>query len=395
MKKTLLYCICFVVIICNFFSLNSFATIEEENNTDFEQNQVIEESQQVQNIEEQCQAEVKNAGQVKDSEENPNIKVQDVTLEILNGAYKGKEVTADYVITEKENAEKIQLQVGDEVNVVMYGDLQGNLFVKIQSLNRNTYVIIMFLIILISLLLLYEKHAIKPALSCLITVLLLYFLLFKQLINGQNIILISLLFGVLLLIIETIINTGLNKKIWISLAGTITGVLGSIIVEAIFIILTRINIDLQSISGISNSTLVIAGCIVTTFGCCINIAIHIIQNLDKKKIETKDFFRKDLFKLGIIYGSQQAIKYINLAIMLFAGLYLETIVVNSENYNNLLSSLNQDSIFAGMISITSTCCGIIISVVITSIFYALINSKKTIYKTMSDNKIEGKRSLKI
>ena len=353
MKKTLLYCICFVVIICNFFSLNSFATIEEENNTDFEQNQVIEESQQVQNIEEQCQAEVKNAGQVKDSEENPNIKVQDVTLEILNGAYKGKEVTADYVITEKENAEKIQLQVGDEVNVVMYGDLQGNLFVKIQSLNRNTYVIIMFLIILISLLLLYEKHAIKPALSCLITVLLLYFLLFKQLINGQNIILISLLFGVLLLI------------------------------------------NLQSISGISNSTLVIAGCIVTTFGCCINIAIHIIQNLDKKKIETKDFFRKDLFKLGIIYGSQQAIKYINLAIMLFAGLYLETIVVNSENYNNLLSSLNQDSIFAGMISITSTCCGIIISVVITSIFYALINSKKTIYKTMSDNKIEGKRSLKI
>ena len=395
MKKTLLYCICIVVIIGNSFCLNIFATSELEENQKVEQSQSIEEPKQVQNFEEHCQAEVKVAGEIRDSEENYNIKIQEVTLEILNGRYKGKEVTANYDITEKENAEKFQLRVGDEVNVIMAGDVQGNLFVAIKSLNRNTYIIVMFIIILVAILLLYEKHAIKPILSCLITVLLVYFLLFKQLINGHNVIVISLLLGLLLSIIESVINTGLNKKIWISLVGTIAGVLGSIIFSTIFIILTRVNIDLQIISSISSSKLILAGSIVTTFGVCISIAIHIIQNLDKKKIETKDFFRKDLFKLGIIYGGQQVIKYINIIIMWFAGINLEYIIVNSENYNSLLSSMNQDNIFAGMISIMSTCCGIVISVVITSIFYALINSKKTIYKTTSDNKLDGKRSLKI
>ena len=253
----------------------------------------------------------------------------------------------------------------------------------------------MFLIILISLLLLYEKHAIKPILSCLTTVLLIYFLLLKQLINGHNIILITVLLGIVLSIIESIINTGLNKKIWITLTGTVGGVIVSIILSKIFISLARINIYSQGYSNISESQLILAGSIIATIGCCLNIAIHIIQNLDKKKIETKDFFKKDLFKLGIIFGSQQAIKYINLVIMVFAGFYLENIVVNSQNYNSLLSSFNQDNVFAGMVSVMSACCGIIISIVITSIFYALINNKKTIYKTTSDNRIEGKRSLKI
>ena len=64
--------------------------------------------------------------------------------------------------------------------------------------------------------------------------------------------------------------------------------------------------------------------------------------------------------------------------MVFAGISLEWIIVNSENYNSLLSSLNQDYIFTGIISIISACCGIMISVIISSVFYALLNSKKTI-----------------
>jgi uncharacterized membrane protein len=39
--------------------------------------------------------------------------------------------------------------------------------------------------------------------------------------------------------------------------------------------------------------------------------------------------------------------------------------------------------------------GLVLSVPITSIVYAMFNRKKTIYKTVSDNKIDGKRSLKL
>ena len=48
-----------------------------------------------------------------------------------------------------------------------------------------------------------------------------------------------------------------------------------------------------------------------------------------------------------------------------------------------------------LISAMAGTIGVILTVPITSIIYACINRNKTIYKTVSENKIEGKRSLKI
>ena len=396
MKKVLLHFICLVMIVSNIFCINSYATEEEVNNQNVEQ-QVSDNLEQVQNFEEQCQAEVKVVGEIKDSEENSNIKIQEVTLKILNGTYKGKEVTGNYVISNKDAVEKVKLKVGDEVYVIISGDVQGNLFVTIQNLHRNVYIILLVVGLLIAILFLYEKHAIKPLLSCLITILLVYFMLFKQISAGHNVIFVSVLFGLILSIVEAIINNGLNKKVWISIIGIFSGVLGSIIFSIIFMNLTRINLnnDSQINSNINKNSLMLAGTIIATFGSCINISMHIIQNLDKKKIETKDFFKKDLFKLGLIFGGQQAMKFVNTLLLVFVGISFELIIVNSENYNSLLGSLSQDYSLASIILIISSCIGIILSVPITSFIYSLINSKKTIYKTISENKVDGKRSLKI
>ena len=39
--------------------------------------------------------------------------------------------------------------------------------------------------------------------------------------------------------------------------------------------------------------------------------------------------------------------------------------------------------------------GVVCTVPLTALAYAFINRKRTAYRTVSDNKIEGKRSLKI
>ena len=400
MKRILLYFICFVVIVGNIFGLNSYATGE---NVNIEQQEVSENpvqlltNEQVQNIEEFCDAEVKNMGEIKDSEENPNSKIQEVTLEILNGTYKGKEVIANYVISNKDNYEKFQLEVGDEVYVIINGDVQGNLFVSIQSLHRNVYIGVIFIICLISVVFLYEKHSIKPILSISITILLIYFGLFKLISNGFNIVLATILFAIFLTIIESIINNGFNKKIWISIIGISSGILCSTIIVVIFTGLARINVNFDSniISNINYNNLMLVGAIISSLGPCLNLSMYIIENLDKKKIETKDFFRKDLFKLGVIYGKQQAIKFINTILIAFTGISFGLIMVHSETYNVLFSCFSQDYISMGIISIIASCVGIIASVPVTSMMYSLINSKKTIYKTTSENKLDGKRSLKI
>ena len=405
MKKILLYFISFVFIINNIFCINSYATEESESNAQQEINENVivndseqpQESQQNQKIEEFCDAEVKYIGEIRDSEENQKIKMQEVTLEILEGTYKGKEVIATYNISNKEMYEKLKLEVGDEVYVIINGDVQGNLFVSIQGLHRNTYIWIILLIFFISIIFLYEKHSIKPIVSCIFLFLSIYFILFKLVSIGFNTILTMVLFLIIFVILESIINNGFNKKIWISLLGSFSGVLCSIIILFIFANLARIDIDIESpiISNMNYDHLMFVGAIISSIGVCLNLSIYIIQCLDKKKIQTKDFFRKDLFKLGVIYGKQEAIKFVNTIILVFVGVNFELIVVNCESYNNILNSLSQDYIFAGIISTISACVGVMVSVTMTSIFYALINSKKTIYKTTSANKIDGKRSLKI
>lgn len=404
MKKILLYFICFVVIISNIFCITSYGAEKGENTEQqvaetagIESPEQAQENEQTQNIEEFCNAEVKSVGEVRDSEENPNVKIQEVNLVVLDGTYKGKEVTANYVISNKENYEKLQLEVEDEVYVMINGDVQGNLFVTIQSLHRNAYIWILAIIFLIAILFLYEKHSIKPILSIVFTILLAYFGLFKLVLNGSNAVLITILFGIILTVIESIINNGFNKKIWISLLGVFFGVLCSSIIALVFASLARINIDLNSqiISDIDYNFLMFVGAIIVSFGACLNLVMHIIENLDKKKIETKDFFRKDLFKLGVIYGKQQSVKFVNAIIIIFIGINFALIIVQQQTYSNLFNSFSKDYMTMGIISVISACVGIIVSVPITAEFYSLINSKKTIYKTTSENKLDGKRSLKI
>ena len=52
-------------------------------------------------------------------------------------------------------------------------------------------------------------------------------------------------------------------------------------------------------------------------------------------------------------------------------------------------------IFKYLIILVVAGIGILLSVVVTSGVYAFLNKRKTIYKTVSDNKLDGKRSLKL
>ena len=57
--------------------------------------------------------------------------------------------------------------------------------------------------------------------------------------------------------------------------------------------------------------------------------------------------------------------------------------------------LNKETIAEEVISALAGSMGVVFTVPITAIIYALLNRKKTYYKIESENKINGKRSLKL
>lgn len=393
MKKTLLYCISFVFLISIILSNDLFATEEAPVVENVEQQQTPESIvEQVQNFEEKCKAEVKKIGEIRDSEENPNCKIQEVTLEILDGQYKDKEVTANYTIYNKDKFEKYQLEIGDELDVIIFGDMQGNLFVSIQSLHRISIISMLLFILFISIFILYGKQSLKPILSIITLMILVYFIVLSRASSEKNVIVSTIIFGIIISIIESVINNGLNKKIWISLLGVASGVLCSTVISTLFMSVSRINLNIKNDFNVQ---LIISSVIIISVGFCLNLCMQIIYNLDSGKIDTKDAFQKDLFKLGIIFGQRLSIKFIKSLIIGFIGMYFVFIVPNADNYKKVINVLNQDLVAYGIISIFSICIGMLVSIPVTSVLYSLINSKKTKYKIKSDNKVDGKRSLKI
>ena len=62
---------------------------------------------------------------------------------------------------------------------------------------------------------------------------------------------------------------------------------------------------------------------------------------------------------------------------------------------NLTDILSKEVISEYVISALAGSIGVLYTVPITSIVFAFLNRNKIIYKRVTDNKVEGKRSLKI
>ena len=69
--------------------------------------------------------------------------------------------------------------------------------------------------------------------------------------------------------------------------------------------------------------------------------------------------------------------------------------MNINNDMKFAEIFNQANIFSYLLIAIVANIGVLISVLITSSVYACFNRKKTIYKTVSENKLDGMRSLKL
>ena len=62
---------------------------------------------------------------------------------------------------------------------------------------------------------------------------------------------------------------------------------------------------------------------------------------------------------------------------------------------SLAEILNKETIAEEIISAITGSMGVVYTIPITSIVYSVLNKDKVIYKKISENKIDGKRSIKI
>lgn len=404
MKKTILVLLTTLLMI-NYFTINIFATednvsINSEYSNDAE---LIETSDDVTDTYGRI-IEVKG---VKDVTTGTVVdKVQEVIVEIIEGEYIGEEFDTTYTLS-YDIAGKImayELEVGDKVIVQLSEDMDGNVTATVQDVVRSGYIIGMFVVFLLSIVLVGGKKGIKAILGLLYTIILIYLIMIKGIFKGDNAIISSIGTSMLVILGTFIIIGGFNKKITTAAIGTLGGVVSAGLMALIFNHIAKMSGACEDAIQLSVSMseinfdfrdLLFAGIIVSALGACMDVGMSIASSLDEIKMKKSDITWTELFKSGMNIGRDVIGTMTNTLILAYVGGSLTLILLFMACNMNIIEILNKETIAEQVISAIAGSMGVIYTVPITSFIYAILNKDRVIYKKNSENRIDGKRSLKI
>ena len=339
-------------------------------------------------------------GTVKDT-------VQEVTVEITEGDYIGEEYTTDYILSYDIEGKILahELEVGDKVTVQIIEDEQGNTTATVLDVVRHEKIIILFVLFLASVLIIGGKKGLKAILGLLFTILIIYFVMIKGIFKGSDAI-ENAIFSSIIIIVGTFILIGdkIDKKIMTAAIGTFGGVLSAGIIAAIFNNLAKLtgagedaiqlSINMTTIT-FNFRDLLFAGIIVSALGACMDVGMSIASSLDEIKMKNPDITWQELWKSGMNIGRDVIGTMTNTLILAYVGGSLTLILLFMASNMSLLEILNKETIAEQVISALAGSMGVVFTVPITAIVYAVFNRDRVIYKKTSENKLNGKRCLKI
>ena len=332
--------------------------------------------------------------------------IQEVTIEILEGEYEAREFTTNYILSYDIDGKILayELEVGNKVTVELSKTPDGSVTATVQDVQRSTYIYIMFLVFLVSVILVGGKQGVKAVIGLLITIFAIYFILIKGIFSGGEPIFFSIATSAVIIVLTFLVIGGISRKIITAAIGTFGGVVMAGIMAAIFSYLAKLSGACEDAIQLSiNMTtvtfnfrdLIFAGIVVSSLGACMDVGMSIASSLDEIKNKTKDISWKELFQSGMTIGRDTIATMTNTLILAYVGGALKLILLFMACNISIGEIINKEAIAEEIISAIAGSMGVVYTVPITAFIYAFLNRNKTAYKTVSDNKIEGKRSLKI
>ncbi len=399
MKKISMLLILLLVIMS--FSLIAYATEDGAENTEGE---LLEKTT---DIITDTVAKVIKTGEVKEVVTGSmKDKVQEVTIEIIEGDYIGEEFTTNFVLSYDIEGKILayELDKGDKVIVQLAEDADGNVTATVQDVVRSNYIILMFLFFLFSIVLVGGKRGIKAIIGLLLTIIFIYLILVKRIFVGDNAIIITVITAMLIIGATFVVIGGINKKILTAAIGTLGGVITAGGVALFFNRLAKmsgacedaiqLSINMSAIS-FNFRDLLFVGIIISALGACMDVGMSIASSLDEIKMKNPDITWKELLKSGMNIGRDVIGTMTNTLILAYVGSSLTLILLFMACNMKFTEILNKETIAEQVIAAIAGSIGVVYTVPITSFVYSVLNKDRVIYNKTSENKINGKRSLKI
>ena len=413
MKKISCILIIFVLMISLFFSF-SFADEENAENTEQQTEQEQQEEQPTPEPAPEIKETVVNTyGKVTETSGvkevfNGNIadQVQEVTIEIIEGDYIGEEYTLEYVLSYDLEGKMLakELDVGDKVEVQITEDKEGNVTATINDVVRGNKIIIVCIIFLVSIVAIGGKKGLRAMIGLIFTLAIIFLFMIIRISSGTNAIVMSILVSGIAIFITFGILDGFNKKTFSAALGAFCGVLVAGIIALIFNNsakmtgayedAVRLSIDTAKIN-FNFLDVLFAGILVSAIGACMDISMSIVTGLHELKMKDSEITWKELFKEGMKIGKNNIGTMVNTLILALLGGTLSLILLFMAADMRFMEILDKEQIAEQIITAIAGSIGVVYTVPITSLIYSLMNKEKIIYRRVTENKVDGKRSLKL
>ncbi len=334
-------------------------------------------------------------------------KYQNVTVEILEGEFAGNTYEGKYCLSyDLDNKiEGYPLSKGNTVFVQISKNLlTGEQTIVVQDMVRQNYLVAMLIVFFIIVLVVGRKQGLKAIVALVVTIVAIFTIMLNAIYKGYNAIWVSVGTSVIIIVVTFIIIGGINKKSITAALGTTGGVLCAGIMASIFGVLAKLSGAQETALYLSMNTqnltfnfrdLLFAGIVVTALGACMDVGMSIASALDELKQKNKDLGKKELLKSGMNIGRDVIGTMTNTLILAYVGGEISLILLFMTGDMSFTEIINKEMIITDAISAIAASMGVIFTIPITSLIYAVFNKNSDDHTANKNSKINGQRSLTI
>lgn len=301
---------------------------------------------------------------------------QTVTLKLLSGKYKGKEVEA---VSSSSYLYGVHCVVGMKV-IASVSESSDSVYVNVYSYDRSPIIYIIIIFFLIILCIIGGKQGINSAIALIFTFICIVFLFLPMIYRGISPIFAAIIVSVLTTIVTMYLIGGISSKTFTSIIGTVLGVIISGFFALIFGHLTKISgynvSDIEQLSYVGQMTninigeLMYAGILISSLGAIMDVAMSVSSTINEIFYRNPELSSKELFKSGINVGKDMIGTMSNTLILAFTGGSLNTLVFMYAYNYPAIQIMNMYSIGIEIIQGIAATLGVVLTVPIVSLISA-------------------------
>lgn len=305
--------------------------------------------------------------------ENVQVGFQTVLVQLKDGPLKGQEYEIGNPVSRLYN---IKVKEGTKVIVGCYESNGENVF-TIFSYNRSNIIYILVAIFALIVIIIGGVKGVKSLVSLIFTLVCCVYLMLPLLLKGVSPIIAGILMAILSITVTLLLVSGMNKKTFTAILGTVSGVVIAGIIAYVFGKLSYLSgitmEDAESLMYIAEDTglkitgLMFTGILVASLGAVMDVAMSISSSIfEINSINDKVTF-KELFKSAMNIGKDIIGTMTNTLILAFAGGSLSLLILiysSSMPYNKLI---NLDVLGTEVIQGLAGSIGIVLAVPITAL----------------------------